>query len=236
MTIKAWSYSRLAIFEQCRLRAKLAYIDKIPEPERPLPEGKTEHANDRGTRIHEGAEFYVKDNVELLPELKQHFEAEFKALRALFRLGKVSLEGEWGFDRDWTPVDYHSANVWTRIKLDAMVHISKIHGVVIDYKSGRRSGNEIKHAEQMQLYQLAAFLKYPELEILDVELWYTDINELVHMRFTRAQGLRFYNGFDRRGAAITDEKIFPANPNIFSCRYCPYGPGGTGHCTKGVTR
>ena len=36
--IKAWSYSRLVDFEQCKLRAKLKYIDRIPEPARPLPE------------------------------------------------------------------------------------------------------------------------------------------------------------------------------------------------------
>ena len=54
--IKAWSYSRLADFEQCKLRAKLKYIDRIPEPARPLPPGKTEHANDRGTRIHDAGE------------------------------------------------------------------------------------------------------------------------------------------------------------------------------------
>ena len=27
--IKAWSYSRLVDFEQCKLRAKLKYIDRI---------------------------------------------------------------------------------------------------------------------------------------------------------------------------------------------------------------
>ena len=68
--IKAWSYSRLVDFEQCKLRAKLKYIDRIPEPARPLPPGKTEHANDRGTRIHDAAERFVRGGVELIPELK----------------------------------------------------------------------------------------------------------------------------------------------------------------------
>ena len=58
--IKAWSYSRLVDFEQCKLRAKLKYIDRIPEPARPLPPGKTEHANDRGTRIHDAGERFVQ--------------------------------------------------------------------------------------------------------------------------------------------------------------------------------
>ena len=69
--IKAWSFSRLSIFEQCKLRTKLAYIDRIPEPPRPLPPGKTEHANDRGTRIHDAAERFVRGGAELLEDLQR---------------------------------------------------------------------------------------------------------------------------------------------------------------------
>lgn len=231
--IDAWSFSRLSDFEQCRLRAKLKYIDKIPEPERPLPPGKTEHANDRGTRIHTAGELFVQGGVELQPELRT-FEAEFVKLRELYKQGKVSLEGEWAVDRNWTPVAWRSRDAWARIKLDAFVRISKTHAVVIDYKTGKKFGNEIKHAEQCQLYQLAAFLRYPELQIIDVELWYTDLDDITHMRYTREQGLRFYNNFNRRGTDITTATEFPPNPNVFTCKWCPYGPGGTGHCEKGV--
>lgn len=233
-TIPAWSYSRLQVFEQCKLRAKLQYVDKIPEPPRPLPPGKTEHANDRGTRVHDAGERFVRGGIELIPELKT-FSAEFHRLRELYKEGKVSLEGEWAVDRDWTPVAWRSDTAWGRIKLDAFVFLSPTHAVVIDYKTGRKSGNEIKHAEQCQLYQLAAFMKYPKLQTIDVELWYTDQDELTHMRYTRDQGLRFFHSFDRRAAAITTADSFPPSPSIFSCRYCPYGPKGTGHCERGVS-
>ena len=232
-TIDAWSYSRLTVFEECKLRAKLANIDKIPEPERPLPAGKTEHANDRGTRVHTGAELFVSGNVELLPEL-QHFREEFQQLKELYREGKVSLEGEWAVDADWNPTAWRSTDTWGRIKLDAFVRLTPTHGVVIDFKTGRKFGNEIKHAEQCQLYQLAAFMRYPELEQIDVELWYTDQNELTHMRYTRTQGLRFLENFNRRAILLTTETEFKPNPNAFSCRWCPYGPRGTGHCSVGI--
>jgi hypothetical protein len=39
--IKSWSFSRLTDFEKCKFLAKLKNIDKVPEPERPLPAGKT---------------------------------------------------------------------------------------------------------------------------------------------------------------------------------------------------
>ena len=231
--IRAWSYSRLTDFESCKLKAKLKYVDRIPEPARPLPKGKAEHANDRGTRIHESAELFIKGGVELVRELTP-FRQELERLRDLYAHGKVSLEGEWAVDREWNPVAWASNDAWARIKLDAFVRLSPAHAVVIDYKTGRKFGNEIKHAEQTQLYQLAAFLRYPELEIIDVELWYTDQDDITHMKYTRAQGMRFYKNFDTRGKAMTDAVSFPPNPNIHSCRYCPYGPRGTGDCSVGV--
>ena len=231
--IKAWSYSRLVDFEQCKLRAKFKYVDRIPEPARPLPAGKTEHANDRGTRIHDAAERYVRGGVELIPELKP-FQAEFLDLRNKFSHGMVSLEGEWAVNRDWAPVAWSDRDAWARIKLDAFVRLSKTHAVVIDYKTGRKYGNEIKHAEQTQLYQLASFLRYPELETIDVELWYTDQDDLTHMKYTRQQGMRFFQNFNQRGIAMTTATEFPPSPNVFSCKWCPYGPKGTGDCDKGV--
>ena len=231
--ISAWSFSRLAVFEQCKFRAKLQFLDKIPEPERPLPFGKTEHANDRGNRVHDAAERYVNSDIELIPELHK-FRAEFARLKELYQQGKVSLEGEWAVDKDWEPVAWRSHDAWARIKLDAFVRISKTHGVIIDYKTGKKWGNEIKHAEQCQLYQLAAFLRYPELQTLDVELWYTDQDEITHMHYTKNQGLRFYKVFDNRARAMTEAVDFPPSPNIFSCKWCPYGPSGTGDCEKGV--
>ena len=234
MTISTWSYSRLIIFEQCKLRAKLQYVDKIPEPERPLPAGKTEHANERGTRIHGLAEDFVRSKTEKFPRELKKFEQEFYRLRELYKKDKVSLEGDWGLDHNWTPTGWMEKNTWGRVKLDAMVMLSKTHGVVIDYKTGKRYGNEIKHAEQGQLYQLTALLRNPELQTITVELWYTDLDELTSMTFTRAQGLRFFNNFNKRATDITSATSFPPQPNIFACKWCPYLPSKSGDCVHGV--
>lgn len=235
IVFKAWSHSRLNVFEQCKRRAKLAFIDRIPEPPRPLPPGKTEHANDRGTRIHEAAELYVKGNIELIPELGE-FREEFEALRALFRAGKVSLEGEWAVDADWMPVHWKSDDVWARIKLDAFVTLTPSHGVVIDYKTGKLKGNEVKHMEQGQLYQLAAFMRHPEMQTIDVEFWYTDLPDLTHVKYSKKQGLRFLRSYNERGGKMVSATEFPPSPSIFNCKWCPYGPEGTGHCDKGIAK
>ena len=233
--LKTWSYSRLTVFEQCPYRAKLQYLDKIPEPARPLPPGKTEHANDRGTRLHDAAEMYVKGDVELLPELSK-FAAEFASLKELRREGKASLEGEWGFDRSWNPVGWYSDDVWGRVKLDAMVTIDDTHAVIIDYKSGKRQGNEVKHAEQCQLYGLATLDRNPKLEKITVELWYLDIDDHVPVVYDANDLYVKRKGFTERALALTDATEFPKKPSIFNCRWCPYGPKGTGHCPEGVQK
>lgn len=230
--ISSWSHSKLGDFEKCKFLAWLKHDQKIPEPERELKPGQTEHANDRGTRIHNHAEGFVNGTLAAqIPEMR-HFAHEFNHLRSLHKSGLVSLEGEWGVDKNWAVAPWRTA--WHRSKVDAIVLPNKYTAIVIDYKSGRRFGNEVKHAEQTQLYALNAVLRYPDIEEVTTELWYLDQDELTSATFTRAQILRFRPGFDRRGHAITSCVDFPANPNKFSCKWCQYGPWNGGQCQEGV--
>lgn len=233
-TIQSWSHSKAVDFEKCKGMFWLKHGEKIPEPERPLPPGKTEHANDRGTRVHTDCEEYVNGTSDYLPvEAEKSFGPQLDLLRYLFAQGQVSLEGEWAMDMDWAPADWKKG--WLRLKLDALVHVGSDEAIVIDYKTGRKFGNEIKHAEQLQLYQLVTFLRYPHLNRVTAELWYLDQGETTSLTFTRDQGLRFREKWHKRGLNITTCTQFPFNPNIFSCKWCPYGPweGGTGHCQVG---
>lgn len=173
MAILTWSPSRLVDFEKCKFYAHLKHDRRIPEPDRPLPPGKTEHANDRGSRIHNELELYVRGDGPMPPEASK-FEDHFVKMRDLYEAGVVSLEGEWGMDRQWNPCGwngewreadkvthlgreftkakklpdrglpgelilvagtfYEWLPVWLRLKLDALVHLSETEAVVIDYK------------------------------------------------------------------------------------------------------
>lgn len=231
-TIRQVSFSRLQNFEKCRYLAKLMYIDKVPEPERPLPPGRTEHANDRGSRIHDAAEMYVRGGVELIPELLR-FKDEFNALRNSFERGQVQLEGEWAVNTEWEPVAWGSSDAWCRMKLDAMeLHEDGEYARVIDYKTGKRRGNEIKHTEQGQIYQLATFLRYPDLQDITVEFWYTDLGETDIKHYSRVQGIQYFDKYNDRLLAISTCTDFKPNPNAFSCRWCPYNGNA---CDYGVS-
>jgi len=222
--IKSWSYSRLTDFEMCAYRAKLKFIDHIPE--------EKATAADRGTAIHTLAENFVLGKIKKLPTELNKFRSEFLALRERFIEGHVSLESEWGFDKNWNVCGFKEA--WLRMKLDACVHIDKKTSCVIDFKTGKRYGNEIKHGEQTLLYGLAEAIREPHVENITVELWYLDLDELVSTVYTRAQLIKYLPSFEKRGLRLTDATEFPANPNIFSCKWCPYGPAKGGQCTYGV--
>lgn len=227
-TITSASYSRLLDFESCKLKAYLKHVDRVPDP-------SPSAAADRGSDIHNRTELFIRDQGELPVETAKHFKEEIFSLKKYFTEGRASLEGEWAFNREWEPTDWESG--WFRLKADAVVYLSKTHAAVIDYKTGKRFGNEIKHGEQLQLYALATFIRNPNLEHITAELWYFDQNELANYTVTRSQGLRCLKGFDRRANKMTCATEFPANPNAFSCKWCPYKPvhlSGTGHCIAGV--
>lgn len=276
MTVISWSYSKLVDFEKCKRYFKLKHIDRIPEPERPLPPGKTEHANDRGTRIHQSCEDYVRGLSDTLaPEADRYFGPQIDLLRTMHTDGLVSLEGEWGLDASWAPWAWGGqwttinepddlgletlrvkalpdrprtdalykigrqapqlfAPPWLRMKIDALVMHDAKTATVIDYKTGKKYGNEVKHGEQLQLYALATFMRYPELETVFSELWYLDQDIVTSVRVPRKMGLRYAEKFAKRGNAIVDCLDFPPNPNVHSCRWCQYGPWNGGQCEVGV--
>lgn len=232
--IRQWSHSRLTSFERCAYRAKLAYLDKVPEPVRPLPPGKSEHANERGTRIHSLAEQYCLGKIEEPPNELRFFRAEFERLKELVKLGRASLEGEWAFDKDWGPVSWFADTVWGRVKLDAFTQISKKEAVVIDHKTGKRYGNEFAHSEQGQLYALASFLRYPDLDTIHVEFWYLDLDDVGVTKYTRKQALSHFKGWNERATKMTTTTEFKPNGNLFSCQWCPYNPRLGGQCEFAV--
>lgn len=231
--IISWSFSKVQDFEKCKFYTKLKHLDRIPEPERELPAGKTEHANDRGTRVHTDCELYIDGtNPELGPEASKHYFPQIDLLRVMHADGLVSLEGEWGMNRDWEPAEWKTA--WLRLKLDAMVMHDEKTATVIDFKTGRKYGNEIKHGEQLALYQLVTFLRYPFLERVHAELWYLDTGDLTSVTFDRAKGLKYRSNWDRRGHKLTTCTDWPANPSIHTCKWCQYGQWNGGQCQVGV--
>lgn len=242
--IKAGSYSRLDVYEACPYRARLAFIDKIPEPVR-----SDTHPAARGSRIHEDAELFVR-GLKALPQELQSFSGELNHLKELYKQSRVATEETWAFDFAWRPTRWDDwDNTWVRIKTDITV-FREIDGnlldedlsfdfsaprqaVVIDLKTGKRYGNEFKHAEQCTLYAIGAFKRYPKLEHVVTELWYSDADDLYTVSFDRDQAMQHFPRFNDRLLKMTTATDFPPTPSRNSCRWCPYASWGTGNCQVG---
>ena len=242
--INAWSYSRLSVYKTCPRQAKLKFVDKIAELPRPLPPGQKEHANDRGSRIHEAAEHYVNGTRnDLIYEL-EHFKKELEKARSMHALGLAKTEETWLYGEGWEVLgpeaDYH--DIWLRIIADLHVFLSPDHLLVVDYKTGKKAGNEVKHGRQLQLYTVSALLRFPAVKKVTAEIWYLDKNELTQQAYTAERGLKYFQTFNQQALHMCSDEEFLPSPSMWNCRFCPYGPEEHsnkwvvkgGQCTVGV--
>jgi hypothetical protein len=173
----------------------------------------------------------------LIPELR-HFKAELEQARALKAKHPTLVETEntWTFDKEWTPSPKAWSDIWLRAIVDLNVRLTPAKACIIDYKSGKRYGNEVKHHEQVLLYTLCAVLRDPTLEQVATELWYTDQDILISKTFERGQILKMFPKFNSLGRRITSSTDYPAKPSQHACRFCPVRTGatrwviGTGDC------
>lgn len=224
--VRAWSYSALKVFEECAYRTYISKVKGVKEPSGP--------AADRGTQIHQYAEDFVNGTILELPTELRKFEDQYNELRGLYNEGRVELEGEWGFDIEWQPVRWMEKATWARIKLDAYVSESDSSARVIDFKTGRKFGNELSHSQQGLLYAIGAFFRYPKLEFAQVEFWYLDHAVTTKKTYTREQAMVFAPGYHRRGVKMTTETEFNPTPSTNSCRWCSFRKGDEPECRWGI--
>jgi len=229
--IKAWSMSRLDVFETCPYRAKLQYIDRIPQNPLVISEGKDEHPLTRGNRIHDAAEKFVKEDILLIDELKLHFEEDFFEARDIYRSApeRCVVEDDWAFDTNWKKTGWKSDDCWGRLKLDLGI-VDDDYMDIVDYKTGRKYAP--KHIQQGQLYVIVSFIRFPQLQNVKSSFWYVDSGDILSKSYTRIQGEVLKDGFDSRARAMTEATQFPAKSSAYACRFCPYGEGkdGNKHC------
>ena len=224
--VPAWSYSALKTFESCAYRTYISKVNRVKEDYGP--------AAARGTRIHDEAEQYVRHQTADLPDALKKFQQQFKELRELFAEAKVETEGEWGFTLNWQPTGWIAPDTWARVKLDALVHESETSARVIDYKTGKQLGNEIAHSQQALIYAIGTFFMYPDLEILNTEMWYLDHGTTMEQTYTRDEAMVFMPKLHERAVTMTTATKFPPNPSNYNCRWCSFGKGPEPHCEWGI--
>lgn len=240
-TVDSWSFSGLLQFEKCPYGTKLGRIDRVP---RPNYDEDPDHPLTRGSRIHGYAEDYIQGKVapDPVPKDLRGFVEELRQYRAMFEEGRVLVEQPWAFDKDWGETDWFAKDCWCRVKCDVVVQWDPKNATIVDWKTGKKMGKEVAHTQQAQIYAIAAFLKYPDLERVDVVFAYTDEfqpgtgkenkrGKTTTKHYTRSAATAFLPKWTERGQRMTACINFQPKPNKANCTYCDYGHmTGTGDC------
>lgn len=212
--ITSWSYSRYALYEECPAKAKYKFIDKLPEPGSP--------AMERGNAIHKLAEDYTKGLIKKLPPELAKFKDEFAELRK----SKPVVEETWAFTAEWKQTQWNDwNNCKVRIKVDASCKDGKTL-YVIDHKTGKmRDGYDA----QLSLYALAGMLVFPDVNLVDTQLWFLDSGDVVDKQYKVGEREKLRKDWEKRTQPMLNDKRFaPKSGN--ACRWCPYSKSKGGPC------
>lgn len=212
--VPQWSMSRLFDFEACPHAVYLTKVCKAPNPSGPAAE--------RGTQIHNHIEGYIQgEHADVIKEM-QGFIKLIDLLREEYAEARVEVEGDWAFDRQWNATGWSAPDCWARMKLDAIHFESPSSAMVIDWKTGKKFGNELKHNQQGMGYAIAAFCRYPELEYVGVKFAYLDKHDELKGGYTRAQADLLRPGLTHRADLMTTATSFEPQPSFHACRWCPH--------------
>lgn len=229
--LPTWSASGLKEYEACPHRLMKSKVEKI--------EQEKHAAADRGTAIHNIAECYVMSTWDAIAEESMPFmsdwenkifpryEQRFNDLRELYAQGKVEVEGEWAFTKDWEVTGWEAPDAWARMKLDLMIHESETSAGLIDHKTGKKFGNEMSHATQGMIYSIGAFMRYPKLEFISATFWYLDHDLESVQRYNREQAMQFLPRITDRATLMTSDTQLNPKPSIHNCKWCAFNKNET---------
>ena len=220
--ITSWSFSRYAVYKQCPLKAKLKFIDRIQEP--------GNEAMARGDAIHKTIESYLKGAINRVPKDLKPISDELKRVKALMKkkvLGPM-VEDTWAFTKEWDVTRWDDwVNCWLRVKLDLATFDDEETLVVTDWKTGKFRDTEVlEYLEQLELYALAAFLRFTHVNKVYPRLFYTDQNltyppDEKPVIYTRSDLPKLRKTWEKRVAPMFKDKRFAPRPND-KCRWCHF--------------
>lgn len=234
MTIKFWSFSSAQSYDKCPKILEHRYVLKTPKDER------DNSAAERGTAIHKELELYLgtanrkrdvldpttepKDPTTYVPPVDpQQFKYEglVGEIKELCTQYPFTQEEMLYFDRDWNPVATFN-EAWLLAAMDVFISVSETECIIVDWKTGKKDGNEVKHMHQGQLYALAAWKRNPLLERFTVIFVYIDQGTKTVATWKQGHLERIFPVWDKKGREITSAVVFKPIPNKWSCKYCDY--------------
>jgi CRISPR/Cas system-associated exonuclease Cas4 (RecB family) len=207
----SWSLTSLGTWEQCGLKYKFRYVDRIKD--------KPSDQAQRGTDNHALIEGYLKGEIELLPSVLSFYQSFLSGLK----LYPIYPEHRIALDSEWKPTAWETA--WFRCALD--LKLKDGTGIVIyDWKTGKMYDD---HYDQKQLYAIAAAAEDEEAKRVRAVHVYLDLNKHTERTYERSELEAARLFWSARVAKMEKDKDFIANPT-WKCRFCSYSKHKGGPC------
>ena len=205
------SYNRLMTYERCPFAYKLQYVDRQEGKQRDTS------AADRGSQIHEDMQRAIEAKSMLY--VPKTIAKKREDLAEIIEQGGEA-ERELLVDADWMPAESEG-------KYYAIVDAIQAYGQsvrLIDWKTGKRFGNELKHANQVMFYAAIAKPFFPEAELFECRVVYLDQKPGNDFKkfFKRDELARVQAQFDKRSERMLMDRIFRPRPMKSTCRFCSY--------------
>ena len=203
-----WSYSSLALYKQCPKKyfhLRVAKDFKEPETE----------ALSYGTKVHEAAEFYIRDGKPIPPEFS-YMQGLLDRLNNL--PGEKLCEYKMGLSRDLSPVGFFDKDVWWRGIADLVV-LDNDRAFLVDYKTGKSA--RYADTKQLEILSLALFKHFPQIKKVKAGLLFVVAQDFVKVDYGN-QPQAWVRWLEDTGQmeASYEADVWNAKPN-FTCRnYC----------------
>ena len=198
--ITAWSYSRLACYEECPRKHNYRNILKLDEPKG--------EAMFRGIKIHDEGAKYLEGKTDRVPVSYLKFMREMVELKGFNPI----VEQKWAFNKKMKPTSWMAKDCWLRVTLDVSLIYGDGTGEAIDHKTGKMYDD---YEDQLNLFAHSMFKMFPN-EIttnVTVRLWYLDADEEVTREVSKAEAQEHFDDLTGRAEIMMTAKRFPPNPS-----------------------
>jgi putative RecB family exonuclease len=228
--VRSWSFSRWNEYETCPLKYKLKAIDKLVEPSSP--------ALERGNRIHDAIEEYVKGKTKTLDvHAQEPARKKIETHRKLYAKEpqKVTINDTWAFRKDWSLTTWNDWDgCWLRVKVD-FAHYNTRTGVVNvdDYKSGKfRAQKNDEYLLQLNLYCTTALAIHGGAKRATSSLIYVDNGEIFvpDADYRESELSKLQADWERRVSKMFNDTQFLPRPGSH-CQFCHFRKENGGPCT-----
>lgn len=209
-----WSLTSLRTYEQCGLKYKFRYVDRVKE--------QRSYAAERGLDKHAAVEKFVRGDEKTLPDDLSFYSSFLQGLRNYenYPEHKVALT------TDWTPVSWSDATAWFKGVLDLKLIKNPQEACVYDWKTGKIYPD---HDDQKSIYSLATFSEHPALYTVRAIHVYLDSGSNREKIFHRDQVQQLREQWKSRVQELMEHPQYIPNPG-WGCRYCSYSRAKGGPC------